>query len=41
MEKKPTSLLALDIISIILLGVSTYLALVFAPIFNFCAARWR
>lgn len=31
MQKKPTTLLALDIISIILLGVSTYLALVFAP----------
>ena len=31
MQKKPTTLLALDIISIILLGVSAYLALVFAP----------
>ncbi len=31
MQKKPTTLLALDIISLILLGVSTYLALVFAP----------
>ena len=31
MQKKPTTLFALDIISIILLGVSTYLALVFAP----------
>ncbi|MGE5249574.1 MAG: cytochrome c biogenesis protein [Bacteroidota bacterium] len=31
MTKKPTALLALDIVSIILLGVSTYLALVFAP----------
>ena len=31
MQKKPTTLLALDIISLILLGISTYLALVFAP----------
>ena len=31
MQKKPTTLFALDIISLILLGVSTYLALVFAP----------
>jgi heme exporter protein C len=31
MPKKPTTLLALDIISLILLGISTYLALVFAP----------
>jgi heme exporter protein C len=31
MQKKPTTLLALDIISLVLLGVSTYLALVFAP----------
>jgi len=31
MKKKPTALLALDIISLILLGVSAYLALVFAP----------
>src|SRR5574342_609598 len=31
MQKKPTSLLALDIISLILLGISAYLALVFAP----------
>ena len=32
MQKKPTTLLALDIVSLILLGVSTYLALVFAPL---------
>jgi heme exporter protein C len=31
MNKKPTTLLALDIVSLILLGVSAYLALVFAP----------
>ena len=31
MEKKPTALLVLDVISLILLAVSTYLALVFAP----------
>jgi len=31
MNKKPTTLFALDILSLILLGVSTYLALVFAP----------
>ena len=31
MEKKPTALLVLDIVSLILLAVSTYLALVFAP----------
>jgi heme exporter protein C len=31
MKKKTTTLLALDIVSLILLGVSAYLALVFAP----------
>ena len=31
MAKKPTTLLALDIVSLILLGVATYLALIFAP----------
>jgi heme exporter protein C len=31
MEKKPTLLLALDIVSVLLLAVATYLALVFAP----------
>ncbi len=31
MEKKPTALLVLDVVSLILLAVSTYLALVFAP----------
>jgi heme exporter protein C len=31
MEKKPVALLALDIVSIVLLAVATYLALVFAP----------
>jgi len=31
MQKKPTTLLVLDIISLILLAVSAYLALVFAP----------
>ena len=31
MEKKPTSLLVLDIVSVALLGIATYLALVFAP----------
>jgi len=31
MQKKPTTLLALDILSLILLAVSAYLALVFAP----------
>jgi len=31
MKSKPTTLAALDIVSIIVLGISTYLALVFAP----------
>jgi len=31
MQSKPVSLIVLDIVSIILLGISTYLALVFAP----------
>lgn len=31
MEKKPAALLALDTVSVILLGIATYLALVFAP----------
>ena len=31
MDKKPTTLLALDVISLILLGLSAYLALIFAP----------
>jgi len=31
MGKKPTALLALDIVSVVLLGIATYLALFFAP----------
>ncbi|MFZ5920748.1 MAG: cytochrome c biogenesis protein [Chloroflexota bacterium] len=31
MQTKPKTLLALDVVSLILLGISTYLALVFAP----------
>lgn len=31
MRKKPTSLYALDVLSVLLLGTSTYLALVYAP----------
>ena len=31
MQKKPVALLALDIVSLVLLAIATYLALVFAP----------
>jgi heme exporter protein C len=31
MQKKPIALTILDVVSVIVLGISTYLALVFAP----------